>query len=299
MTSTPITLRNWSLFSLLCFIWGSSFILMKAGLTVLSPYQVAALRMVSAALVLSPVAFQQITKLDAKTLTLITLSGLLGSFFPAYLFCLAETKLDSSLAGFMNAFTPLLTIIIGILFFAKKIAPSKILGIVVGFAGMLLLLLAKKNPDITYLSYAGFVLAAVICYSININLVSRFLQHVSPVRIAAIGFCLLMPFSFAVLLYTDYFKLPLFEREFLYATMASIVLGCFGTAIATIMFYVLIKNAGVVFSSMVTYGVPFIALGWGLLAGDQINLLQIVGLIVILAGVYLTNIKKSRDEPRS
>jgi drug/metabolite transporter (DMT)-like permease len=224
---------------------------------------------------------------------LILISGLLGSFFPAYLFCMAETRLDSSLAGFMNAFTPLLTIMIGIIFFRRKIPASKILGIIIGFTGMLLLLLAKKDLDMAYLSYAGFVLAAVICYAVNINLVSRYLQHVSPLSIAAVGFVLLMPLSLSVLLYTKYFQSVSTDTNFIYATSASVVLGILGTAVATIMFYMLIKNAGVVFSSMVTYGVPFVALCWGLFAGDQITLLQILGLLVILAGVYLTNIKKS------
>jgi drug/metabolite transporter (DMT)-like permease len=108
-----------------------------------------------------------------------------------------------------------------------------------------------------------------------------------------------MPFSVIVLIYTDYFQLPLLNRNFIYATSASVVLGVFGTAVATIMFYELIKNAGVVFSSMVTYGVPFIALGWGLFAGDHINPLQITGLLIILGGVSLTNIKRGRDESRS
>ena len=292
MINTGIGLRNWLLFFLLSFIWGTSFILMKAGLTVLHPYQVAAIRMVSGGLVLLPVAIAQLRKYSLSTVSLILLSGLLGSFFPAYLFCIAETKLDSSLAGFMNAFTPLITICLGIAFFKKTIQRQKIAGVVIGFAGMLLLLLAADNVNITYLSYAGFVLLAVLCYALNINLVSRYLAHVSPIHIAATGFSLLLPVSLVILIYTGYFDFPLSQSPYVYASAASAVLGVFGTALATVIFYILIKKAGVVFASMVTYGVPFVALGWGFIAGDSMTILQVVGLVVILCGVYMTNRKE-------
>jgi drug/metabolite transporter (DMT)-like permease len=67
-----------------------------------------------------------------------------------------------------------------------------------------------------------------------------------------------------------------------------------GTAVATILFYVLIKRAGGLFASMVTYGIPFIALSWGLLAGELINWWQVVGLVIILVGVYVTTRKKQK-----
>jgi drug/metabolite transporter (DMT)-like permease len=51
----------------------------------------------------------------------------------------------------------------------------------------------------------------------------------------------------------------------------------------------LLKRAGTLFSTMVTYGIPFVAMGWGLLAGEAIGLLQVAGLAVILSGVYITN----------
>jgi hypothetical protein len=72
-------------------------------------------------------------------------------------------------------------------------------------------------------------------------------------------------------------------------------LGIASTAIANIMFYVLIKKAGPVFSAMVTYGIPFVAMFWGFLTGEKIGLLQILGLSVILIGVYYVN-RSTNDE---
>ena len=97
---------NWTIFCILSIIWGSSFVLMKEGLTALSPYQVASIRMLSSGLILLPFAFNAFKKIPKEKLSLVVLSGILGSFIPAYLFCIAETKIDSSLAGILNSLTP-------------------------------------------------------------------------------------------------------------------------------------------------------------------------------------------------
>ncbi|MFX8972813.1 EamA family transporter, partial [Acinetobacter baumannii] len=72
----------------LSVIWGSSFILMKEGMSALSPYQVATIRILSAGLVLVPFIFKAFQKIPKNKLGLTLLSGLIGSFFPAYLFCI-------------------------------------------------------------------------------------------------------------------------------------------------------------------------------------------------------------------
>jgi drug/metabolite transporter (DMT)-like permease len=77
---------KWALFVLLCFIWGSSFILMKEGMKGLSPYQVASLRILSAGLVLSPFLLKAMKETPKKLIWPIVLSGFIGTFFPAYLF---------------------------------------------------------------------------------------------------------------------------------------------------------------------------------------------------------------------
>ncbi|MCA6489171.1 MAG: DMT family transporter, partial [Chitinophagaceae bacterium] len=107
---------SWLLFIVLCLIWGSSFYLMKVGMDQLSAYQVASLRMLTAGLVLVPFARKAWQSIPRNRVMLVMGSGLLGSFFPAYLFCLAETKIDSAIAGILNALTPLFTLLVGIFF---------------------------------------------------------------------------------------------------------------------------------------------------------------------------------------
>jgi drug/metabolite transporter (DMT)-like permease len=279
---------NGVVFIVLCIIWGSSFILIKEGIAHLSAYQVATIRILSASLVLLPVAVKQWKHIPLNKLGYVFLSGLLGSFFPAYLFCLAEMKIDSSLAGFLNSLTPVFTILTGLLFFGQVFQLHKLVGVMIAMGGMLVLLFAKGSVNLQFLSYASFALVATVLYGLNINLVGRHLQQTSSLAVVAVSFALLLVPCLIILWATGYFSLPLTQKDILFSSGASSLLGIMGTAVATILFYVLIKRAGGLFASMVTYGIPFIALSWGLLAEETINSWQIVGLVIILAGVYIT-----------
>lgn len=281
-------LINWGIFLALSVIWGSSFILIKIGLQTLSAYQVAALRLLSAGLILLPVSVMQIKKLPKAKIPLIILSGLLGSFFPAFLFCLAETKINSSLTGILNALTPIFTIITGVLFFRSTIHWRKALGVITGFGGLCLLFF-YRGIAFTSLAYASLVLLATLCYGLNVNMVSRYLKNVDSVIIASFAFSFLIIPSFLILFATGFFNLPLNRSAYLISGLAAIILGIMGTAVASIIFYMLVKRAGVIFTSMVTYGIPFIAILWGLMYNEGITFLDITCLGIILAGVFLTN----------
>lgn len=283
-------LFNWLLFLLLCFIWGSSFILMKEGLKQLTAYEVAAIRMLSAGLVLLPFAVRSFKRMQKKDLGLLVLTGVLGSFIPAILFCVAETQIDSALAGMLNALTPFFVILIGAVFFQSKVAVQKMIGVFVGFSGMLLLFLSQKSGSAnSNVFFAALIVVATLSYGLNVNMTNRYLKHVGSLDIAAIAFVSLIPASLAVLFYTGFAQHQLTDMAVLQSISAAAVLGIFGTAIASILFYMLLKRAGTLFSTMVTYGIPFVAMGWGLVAGEAIGLLQVAGLGVILSGVYITN----------
>lgn len=281
---------NWILFVLLSFIWGSSFILMKEGLKELNAYEVAAVRILSAGVVLLPFALKGFQQVDWKNIRLILLTGVLGSFIPAILFCVAETKIDSALAGMLNALTPLCVIIIGILFFNSKPQWQKITGVIVGFGGMILLFLSQKSASQdTHLFYALLVFIATLCYGMNVNILSKYLQHIPSLQIAAIAFVALIIPSLIVLAINGFFQHSFDSSSVIKAVGAGALLGIFGTAIASVLFYMLMKRAGALFSSMVTYGIPFVAVFLGVLAGETVTALQIVGLLIILSGVYIAN----------
>lgn len=282
---------DWLIFMVLAVIWGSSFILMKIGLdNHISPFNIAAIRMVAAGLVLLPVAVKSFRKIPAHQLPLVFLSGVLGSLFPAFLFCFAEQGMDSSLAGTLNSLTPIFVIITGALFFNRSTPMNKVVGIIIAFTGSILLLLSKGHIQESHgLSYPLLIILATVMYGFNVNLVSKYLSHLPSLQIASVALTLNALPALGVLLFTGFFSLPFHETGFIKGTGAAMVLGIGGTAIATVLFYMLVKRAGGVFASMVTYGIPFVAIGWGIYFGENFGWLQVGCLLVILLGVYWAN----------
>jgi len=292
---------NWLLFIGLSVIWGSSFILIKIGLdNQLSPYQVAAIRMVTGGLVLIPSMIKHIGKIPRDKLGYVLLSGLLGSLLPSFLFCMAEEGIDSSLAGTLNCLTPIFVIVTGAMFFNTRTSLQKMAGILVALTGSVLLLFSKGHMQETqHLVYVSFVVLATICYGFNVNLVARHLGNIGSLHIAAVALGLNALPALLVLIFTGYFTLSFNEPMVLKATGAATLLGVLGTAVGTILFYMLVKRAGGIFASMVTYGIPFIAIGWGIVFGESFGLIQLLCLLVILAGVYWVNRRASVKETKN
>jgi drug/metabolite transporter (DMT)-like permease len=283
-------------FLALCLIWGSSFLLMKLGMfrsdgsPVLSAYQVAALRMLFGGLALLPFLSQSFHPWPGRaSLGYILLCAFLGSFFPAFLFCLAETRVDSALAGMLNAMTPVCTLLVAVFVFRSPVSLHKWLGIFIGLLGCILLFYSKRKEDSTFHYYAGFALLATVCYGFSVNLVRHKLAHVSSLQIATLGLVFIMPLSLTALVVTGFFRLPLHRPPYLGSVAAAATLGLAGTALATVLFYFLVKRAGVIFSSMVTYGIPFVAIAWGWWFEEAIGWQQLLALFVILIGVYGAN----------
>lgn len=285
---------NWFIFILLSVIWGSSFIMMKEGLLHLSAFQLASLRIVFSGIVLLPAAIKHFKTVPKNKLLIIFLSGILGSLLPAYLFCVAELGIDSALAGTLNSLTPIFVIITGAIFFNSKTAGKKILGICVAFVGSLLLLFSKGQlHDNQNMLYVSFVIMATICYGFNVNMVYKHLQNIGSLQIASVALVFNAIPALIVLYFTGYFDLPLSNSAILYSTGHAALLGIFATAIASIIFYVLVKRAGAVFATMVTYGIPVIANFWGLIYGEEVGWKQFGCLLLILIGVYMANRKSA------
>ncbi|HEY6064407.1 MAG TPA: DMT family transporter [Chitinophagaceae bacterium] len=284
-------LLKWGLFILLSFIWGSSFLLMLIGLEKLNPWQVAALRLFSAGIIMLPFAWVTLKKVPKEKTGYIILSGLLGSFFPAFLFCLAETRLDSSFAGTLNSLTPIFVILVGIFFFHLKIKGQQVIGILISFAGSICLFMAKsgKTGD---LLYVGFIVLGTFFYGLNVNMIGKKLQNILSFDIGVLAFSFLSIPSLIILLAFDTQHLNFHDRHVIYSVGASALLGITGTTVASILFYVLLKKAGAVFASTVTYGIPFIAMFWGWIYHEKITVPVMLSLLVILLGILITNATK-------
>jgi drug/metabolite transporter (DMT)-like permease len=126
---------HWLVLALLSIIWGTSYILMKKGLESFSTYQVASLRVLITTIALLPFAIRNLRKLNRDNLHSVIIIGLFGSGIPAFLFPLAQTRIDSSLAGMLNSLSPVFTLVIGIIFYNRRIIRSQAAGVFLGLLG--------------------------------------------------------------------------------------------------------------------------------------------------------------------
>jgi drug/metabolite transporter (DMT)-like permease len=280
---------NWLIFILLSVIWGSSFILMKKGAESLTGWQIGAVRMFSAGLVMLPFAVFHISKIPLRKLPFVLLSGLLGNFFPAFLFALAIEKIDSSMEGILNSLKPLFVIVIGILFFKDKVQGRKIAGVMVGLVGLLVLSLSQSSGGNNNIGSSLLILLATFFYGLNVNVLTHYLKEVPPVRIATVSLALICIPSGIIVWQQNVFAIAMYDSSATLSIAAAVLLGVVGSGIATGLFYVLVKNAGGLFASLVTYAVPVVSIAWGYLDNEEITVIQLGCLALILGGVYLAN----------
>lgn len=279
---------KWILLFVLALIWGSSFILIKRGLVGLTPYQLGSLRIIFATIFLLIIGFKKIKTIPRDKWKFIIITAFVGTFMPVYLFSLAETEISSSITGALNSLTPLGALVIGILAFDLKVQKRQILGVIIGLVGSALLIIngAANNPDKNYW-YALLVVFAAFCYSLNVNLIKKYLSDVKPLAITVGNFVVLVIPALIVLLTTDFLEVA--EKiEVQHSMLFIAILGVLGTGIANIIYFKLIHLSSPVFASSVTYMIPVVAFFWGILDQELFTPIQYVGAIIIFFGIYLS-----------
>ena len=289
-------LKAWGFLIILALIWGSSFILIKRGLEVFSPGEVGAFRIVAAGMVLLPLSLPRLKVLNSRQVKNLIIVGLMGSFIPAFLFAKAQTQLSSSLTGVFNAMTPLFVVIIGALFFHSKITKRNAVGLGIAFVGVVLLLLVKEGKAFGDFSdinaYAFFVILACICYGFNLNIIKYRFVELKPVAITAISLLMVLPMALIYLFAFTQFSFKLLHVEGAYQAAGYVaLLGIMGTALALILFNIMVKVATPVFASSVTYLIPIVAIMWGLLDGEVLLAGHYIGIVAVIVGVWVGNRK--------
>lgn len=284
---------SWGLLILLTFVWGSSFILIKKGLTVFSASQVSAIRILSASIFMIPFALSWIKRVSKKYYLLIFVSGFIGSLIPAFLFAIAQTKLDSAITGMVNSMTPVFVIIIGAIVYRQRITTVMIFGLMLAFSGTILLMYYSSDENHKINLFALFVVAATILYGINVNILKFSLSDLNPIAISSISIFMVGPFAGVQLfLFTDFTdRMSQGNKAFLALGYLSI-LGIVGTSLALMLFNKLIKLKTPLFASSVTYLIPIVAVFWGIIDGEKLTIMHYLCMGVIIGGVYLAN-KKS------
>lgn len=251
----------WILFLFLSLTWGSSFILMKKAMfpagdqvMVFGPFQVGALRIILAGLALLPLALRYRTYLTKKTVGLLFVTGFFGNLMPAMMFTLAQTNIDSSLAGLLNTTSSFFVVILGVLFYKAKPSLYQLMGLAVGSLGLYFVLSSQfdmaSNKDIRF---AFFIFPATLGYAISLTTIKFKLDGIPALAITSLSFMLNLPLAILAGIITKAYY-PIFHVENGWVGFGFLsILALVGTAIAVMLFTKLITISNHIFSSAIAY----------------------------------------------
>ncbi len=277
-----MNLRTGLLFAVLCVFWGIPYFFIKLALVDVSPVCVAWSRITLGALVLIPVAWHQGTLAPAlRHKGAILAFAITELVIPFSLIAIAERALSSSLTGVLIATLPLVVVVIAPWFgIRESFSVRRILGLLLGFAGVVVLLGFDTISGAAQWLAVGALGVAVIGYAAGPLVVQRYLQGVDEISSVALSLgaasLLLFPFALATR--------PLAMPSAL--SIGSIaVLGFISTAAALLLYFYVIHAAGAARASVVAYISPAIAALLGIVVlHEHVGLGIVLGLALILFG---------------
>jgi drug/metabolite transporter (DMT)-like permease len=265
---------------------------MKKGLVALSAVEVAALRVTVAGFLVLPIAFAKRQEIERHHWWRLLISGLLGVFIPAFLFTAAQQHINSSLAGILNSLAPLWTFLMGVLFFKQTFRRAAAVGLLVGMAGTVVLMLSRSGGTIEFNVYGLLIVAACAFYGTNLNFVKYNITGLGSLAITGVSIAMLGPLGAIILFgFTDYLNTLQTVPGAWTASAYVAFLAFMSTALAGLLFNKLVRITNPLFTSMVTYLIPLVSVMWGVLDGEQLFLTHFVGMAAILFGVYWANRK--------
>jgi drug/metabolite transporter (DMT)-like permease len=282
-------LRNWIMLIVLGTIWGGSFLFAKVAVAEIPPFVLVFFRVSSACAVLLLVLWYQgiLAKLSLSLAIPFLIMGILNNAIPFSLLFLGQTEIGAGLASILNAMTPDFTVLVaGVLVKQESLNSNKIAGVLLGVLGVAIMLSSSlsgvaNDPVWAQLSCLG----AAVSYACAATYARRF-KAVQP-QVAATG--QLLGSSLIMLPIAIYFGSGWSFSETSMTAWANVfALGVFATALAYLIFFQLLSEAGATNASLVTLIVPASALlfGW-LILGENLSMLQLGGFAVLLLGLVV------------
>lgn len=276
--------QEWALLVSIAAIWGSSFLLIELGLEHLGPGVVAFGRVAVGAVTLAALPASR-RPVDRADLPQIAVLGVLWMAAPLLLFPIGQQWIDSSLAGMINGAVPIFAAATAALLLRRPPGPRQLAGVAVGFAGVVAVLWpAARDADATALG-AAFVLLAVVCYGLAVNLAVPLQQRhgALPVLLRAqlVALVLLAPAGLV--------SLP--GSGFAWSsTLAVAALGAFGTGLAFLAMTTLVGRVGATRGSVAIYFLPVVAIALGVaVRGETVAAVSLLGTVLVLVGAYLSS----------
>src|SRR5579859_655606 len=288
-------IKEWTAFTVLGLIWGTSFLWIKIAVAETGPFTLVGLRLLFGFLGLLVVLAIQRPKLprDARTLLAFGFMGVFNTGLPFLLITWGETRIASSLASILNGTVPLFTIVIAHFWLHdEKITLPRLGGLLVGFLGIVVLVSGDLSAQGLHSDVFGqlAVLAAAVSYATAITFSRRHLRGQPPVL--QTGMVLLIADA---IIWTTAFsgaERPLaFPHSFL-PWFAILWLGLLGTCIAYLLFFWLINAWGPTRTSLVTYVFPVMGLVLGILfLHESADWRLLVGSALIVGGIGVVNLR--------
>jgi drug/metabolite transporter (DMT)-like permease len=295
-----MSLKDWGAFWLLGVIWGASFLWIKIGVAEIGPITLVAFRLLFALLGLMVVFALQRRAFprDAKTLWALVFMGVFNTAIPFALISWGETRIDSALAAILNGTVPLFTIVIAHYWLSdEKISLMRVVGLIVGFFGVVVLVSRDFGPQGVRSSIVGqlAVLAASVSYAVSATFSRRHLRGIAPVVQATS-----IVFIADVLAWAG---VPLAERPVTWPTLpitwfALIWLGLLGSCFAYLLYFYLLNSVGATKSTLVTYVFPVIGLILGIIfLGETADWRLLVGSALVVGGIAVVNVRMRAGAP--
>ncbi len=284
-------LTNWLLLGSLTIIWGSSYILIKKALIAFTPIEVGLLRISLSFLVTTPFLFGALKTIRHQNLCNILTVGLLGTGIPVFLFAFATTKISSSVNGIINSLSPLFTVLSGFILFKTSVSKEKILGVLIGLAGAVVLVVGRYGLNLSLSSFALLSVIATLCYGTNSNFVKEKFPKSNVLQITSLAMTMMGAPSLVALFLLDVPQKIITQPNALLSFSGILFLAVFGTVVAWIIFYKLVQRTDALFAASVTYLIPLVAILFGVLDGELFTKVQALGMLLILAGVYFVGKK--------
>ncbi|MEZ4849203.1 MAG: DMT family transporter [Bacteroidia bacterium] len=179
--SSKNRLWSWIIIISLTLIWGSTFIILKKALTVYSPEQVFAGRMMVAALALAYWSVPALKRIERRYWLPLVGFALISNFIVTLLYATAQTRIESAVNGMLNTLTPLMTLLVGVIVYNQKMRIPQGVGLLVGLVGTLFLVFNTQsniesaiNGILNTLPSLILLLAGVVFYKRNTRIFQVF-----------------------------------------------------------------------------------------------------------------------------
>lgn len=289
--------EKWILLLVLSIIWGSSFILIKKSLEHFNPYQVGALRVLIAGLMLFPIAIPNLKKFPKANLKWLIIAGVSGNFIPMFLFPIAETEISSSIAGIINSMMPIFVIIVGAVLWKFSTSRKQLIGVFISFFGAIILALGGQEGLNIKIFPIFLLLLATFLYAVSTTTVKSKLAHIPAKILSAyvFSFVLFLPSLIALVISGFFQNFEASKSDFIGLGYVSL-LSIFGTGLAMMMNYRLLNISTPLFASTVTLLMPIVAVIWGILDSEKLTLNQAFGGMIILVGLLFLRVKPISKE---